>query len=88
MRKRDYPGAHTREQWRTLDRARRRDLVKRAQADLLGSFRHCTDKSCCRHRTCAAADPNACVERLWRRRKVKPKLLRNAYARLEDLNYE
>jgi hypothetical protein len=63
MRKPDYPGGHSREQWRALDRSQRRAMVRRALADLLGSFRYFTNKCCRRYRTCSAADPQACADR-------------------------
>jgi hypothetical protein len=81
-------GGRTREQWRALERSQRSVLIKRAQADLLGSFRYCANKRCRHYRSCAAANPGACAERLWLRLKVRPKPLGRAYARLENLNYE
>ncbi len=80
-----YPSGLTREQWRALPRDRRYDLVRRAQCDFLGSFRCCSNKACRRARSCASKDPNACVQRLWRLKKKKPKIWRNAYARIGEL---
>jgi hypothetical protein len=80
-----YPGGLTLEQWRALPRDRRSDLVRRAQCDFLGSFRFCTNKACRRARSCASMDPNACVQRLWRLVKKKPKIWRAEYARIGRL---
>ena len=85
MPKRNYPGRMTHDEWRALPYAKRRELTKRAQSDLLGSFRFCTQKPCRRHRTCCGKDPYACAERLWQRTKKKPKTLRNEYARIGAL---
>jgi hypothetical protein len=46
MPKRNYPGRLTREQWQALPRAKRHDLARRGQCDVLGSFRLCTNKRC------------------------------------------
>ena len=81
MRKRIYPGRLTREEWRALTRSERYKLVTRAQCDLLGSFRYCTNKTCRRARTCSG-DANACQQKLWRLVRKKPKTLRDAYAGL------
>jgi hypothetical protein len=80
-----YPGGLTREQWRALPRDRRCDLVRRARCDFLGSFRFCSNKACRRARSCASQDPNACVQRLWRLVKKKPKIWRDAYARIGEM---
>jgi hypothetical protein len=80
--KRDYPGRLTLEQWRALPRQERYDMAKRAQCDLLGSFRFCTNKTCRRVRSCSGSDPNACADKLWKRVKKKPKTLRSEYARI------
>ena len=82
MLKSDYPGRLTREQWRALPRATRYDMTQRARCDLLGSFRFCSNKTCRRARSCSSGDPNACLERLWRLVKKKPKTLRQEYARI------
>jgi hypothetical protein len=73
--------------WQALPTKERNDLVRRAQCDLLGSFRHCADKSCRRARWCASSDPRACKDRLWRSKKTRPKTLRNAVGILEDITY-
>jgi hypothetical protein len=70
-----------------LSKDERNDLVRRAQCDLLGSFRHCADKRCRRARWCASGDPRACVDRLWKLKKPAPKTLRKAVAILEDITY-
>jgi hypothetical protein len=72
-------------QWRALPRLERYELVRRAQCDLLGSFRRCTNKMCKRARSCSGGDPDACKERLWRLAKKKPKTLREEYARIGDM---
>ena len=77
--------------WLALSKHARDDLVRRWQCDLLGSFRHCTNKRCRRERWCAGSDPRACKERLWTLRlKLKgcaPKTLRHAIAIMEDNAY-
>jgi hypothetical protein len=83
--KRSFPGRQTLEEWLAAPFHKRIDLVCRAQCDLLGSFRFCAKKPCRRARTCCGEDPQACHQRLWRRRKVKPKTLRAEWARLDDL---
>ena len=85
-KKRDYPGRLTVEQWRALPREKRYEMARRAQSDLLGSFRYCTHKICRRTRTCSG-DANACAERLWKRVTTKPKTLRDAYAKIGELPY-
>ncbi len=84
-RQRKFPGGLTREQWQALPRDRRSDLARRAQCNFLGSFRSCTNKACGRARSCASKDPNACVQRLWRQVKKKPKIWRAAYARIGQM---
>jgi hypothetical protein len=81
MPKRDYPGRLTRTQWQALPFDKRTDLARRAQCDLLGSFRFCTNKACRRARWCASRNPDACLTRLWPLTTSKPKRLRDAYAR-------
>ncbi len=81
MLERDYPGRLTREEWRALPRQKRQELATRAQCDLLGSFRFCTNKMCRRARSCSG-EPNACREKLWRLVKKKPKTLREECARI------
>jgi hypothetical protein len=85
MRKKSYPGRLTFEQWQAAPFLKRIELVRRAQCDLLGSFRFCVDKKCRRARTCSGDDPDACRDRLWRLVKVKPKPLRREWARIERL---
>jgi hypothetical protein len=81
----EFPGAFTLAQWRKLPRLKRYELVRRAQCDLLGSFRFCTNKMCKRTRFCSGREPDACKDRLWRLVKKKPKMLRDEYARLGDM---
>ena len=45
-RKKSYPGRLTFEQWQAVPFLKRIALVRRAQCDLLGSFRFCADKKC------------------------------------------
>jgi hypothetical protein len=78
MPKRNHPGRRTREEWRALPRGKRFELVTRAQCDVLGSFRLCTNKRCRRARTCSG-DPSACLQKLWLLQKKKPKTLRRRY---------
>jgi hypothetical protein len=87
MRKRVYPGRLTLDEWQALPRDKRADLAKRAQCDLLGSFRHCTKKRCRRARSCFG-DANACEKKLWKLHKNAPKTLNREYARLARLPYE
>jgi hypothetical protein len=61
-------------------------LARRAQCDLLGSFRHCADKKCRRARTCRG-DADPCLDKLWKSTRHKPKTLREEFARLENLTY-
>jgi hypothetical protein len=82
---RSFPGRLTLEEWLAQPSPVRTQLVRRAQCDLLGSFHFCANKPCLRERTCRGDDPEACLQRLWRRKKVKPKTLRRQWSRLEDL---
>jgi hypothetical protein len=84
MPKRIYPGRLTREQWQALPRAKRHDLARRGQCDVLGSFRLCTNKRCRRARTCSG-DPIACRQKLWHLQKKKPKTLRRRYDKFAAL---
>ena len=86
MGKRIYPGRLTLEEWQTVPFLKRLELIKRAQCDLFGSFRFCTDKRCRRARTCCGDGPYECHERLWRLVKPKPKTLRREYGRLYDMS--
>jgi hypothetical protein len=38
-------------------------------------------------RWCASSDPRACMDRLWRLKRTRPKTLRKALGRLEDITY-
>jgi hypothetical protein len=82
---RSFPGRLTLEEWLARPSRVRTDLIRRAQCDLLGSFRFCARKPCRRQRTCCGDDPRACGDRLWRLKKVRPKTLRREWSRLEDL---
>jgi hypothetical protein len=82
MDKRICPGRLTFEEWQAVPFLKRLALIKRAQCDLLGSFRFCADKRCRRARTCCGDDPDECHERLWRLVKPKPKTLRREYCRI------
>jgi hypothetical protein len=82
---RSFPGRLTLEEWLARPSRVRNDLVRRAQCDLLGSFRFCTKKPCRRERTCCSDDPGACGWRLWCLKKVKHKTLRWEWSRLERL---
>jgi hypothetical protein len=91
MHKRDQVSRMRPRDWLALAKDKRKDLARRAQCDLLGSFRHCTDKRCRRARWCAGGDPWSCKDRLWQLRlklkKAAPKTLRYAIAKLEDITY-
>ena len=87
MPKRNYPGRRTREEWQALPRAKRHDLARRGQCDVLGSFRLCTNKRCRRARTCSG-DPTACHLRLWHLQKKKPKTLRRRYDKFAALLHD
>jgi len=83
--KRSFPGRLTLEQWLARSWHARSDLVRRAQCDLLGSFRRCADKRCRRQRTCRGEDSQACLQRLWRLKKTMPKTQWREWSRLHDL---
>jgi hypothetical protein len=83
--KRSFPGRLTLEEWLERPLRARLDLIRRAQCDLLGSFRCCANKRCQRERTCRGNDPEACRQRLWCLKKVKHKTLRQEWSRLERL---
>jgi hypothetical protein len=91
--KRSFPGRLTLEEWLAVPFRQRIALVRRAQCDLLGSFRFCAKKQCRRERTCHGDDPEACRQRRWPLKKAKPKTLRKAktlrkeWARLDGLTY-
>ncbi len=91
MHKRKHVSRMKLKDWLALSKDARNDLARRAQCDLLGSFRHCTNKRCRRERWCAGGDPRACKDRLWKLRlrlkKAVPKTLRDAIAKLEDITY-
>jgi hypothetical protein len=82
---RSFPGRLTLEEWLARPLRVRTDLIRRAQCDLLGSFRFCARKPCRRQRTCCGDDPGACGDRLWRLKKVRPKTLRDEWSRLARL---
>jgi hypothetical protein len=83
---RSFPGRLTLEEWLARPWRVRNDLIRRAQCDLLGSYRFCTKKPCRRERTCCGDDPGACCHSLWCLKTVKkPKTLRNEWSRLERL---
>ena len=85
--RRSFPGRLTLEQWYAAGRAERLDLISRAQADLLGSFRFCTVKQCRRARSCRSVDPRQCHQRLRRLYKAIPKPLWWEWARTHDLQF-
>jgi len=87
LHKRDQVARMTVNDWCALSKDERSDLVRRAQCDLLGSFRHCADRRCRRARWCASSDPRACKDKLWKLKRVAPKTLRKAVAKLEDIIY-
>lgn len=87
MRKKNYPGRLTREEWLALPKSKRHEIAKRAQCDLYQLFKLCTKKICRRARSCCG-DPAACEHELWLR---APKKLRNKvrdeYVRIGQLPY-
>jgi hypothetical protein len=80
-----FPGRLTLEEWLALPWLERVALVRRAQCDLLGSFRFCAKKRCRRERTCCGDEPEACRQKLSRLHKVQPKTQRREWARIDDL---
>ena len=82
-----FPGRRTLEEWLAIPFRARIPLVWRAQADLLGSFRFCTDKRCRRHRRCGSDDPEACRQMLRRFKKPMPKTLWREWARIDRLSH-
>jgi hypothetical protein len=83
--KRSFPGRLTLEEWLAVPFRERIALVRRAQCDLLGSFRFCAKKRCRRERTCCGDDPHACGQRVWSLKRARPKTLRREWARLDGL---
>jgi hypothetical protein len=83
--KRSFPGRMTLEEWLTLSYWQRVPPVRRAQADVLGSFRFCANKQCLRARTCRGVKPDDCRQRLRRRRKGMSKVLLKEWTRLDRL---
>jgi len=90
--RRSFPGRLTLEEWLVIPWGERIALIARAQADLLGSFRYCTDKPCRRHRRCVSDDPETCWKKIQHVRKgarirmVMPKTMRREWDRLRRLN--
>ena len=82
---RSFPGRLTLEEWLARPLRARTALIRRAQCDLLGSFRFCANKPCLRERTCCGDDPEVCLQRLWRLKRVKPKTLWDEWSRLARL---
>ena len=88
-----FPGRLTLEQWLAIPWRSRIDLIWRAQADLLGSFRYCADKRCRRHRFCVSDDPEMCWKKIRRLRRgsrprmVMPKTMYREWDRLNRLNH-
>jgi len=90
--RRSFPGRLTLEEWRAAPPRQRLTLIRRAQCDVLGSFRYCTDKRCKRERMCVGGDA---VHDCWnkvkeRKRETKTKkrsakIQINAFARLYRL---
>jgi hypothetical protein len=83
--RRSFPGRLTLDQWLRLPYTLRVPLIWRAQSDLIGSFRFCGKKRCRRERRCCGDTPEACRQRLWRLKSVRPKTLRREWARLHGL---
>jgi hypothetical protein len=82
---RSFPGRLTLEEWIALPDLGRRDMIYRAECELLGCHRLCASKPCLRHRTCCADDAMACERSLWQCVLSNPKMLRRELARLYGL---
>ena len=82
---RSFPGRLTLEEWLDLPSLGRRDMVCRAECELLGGARFCPDRMCRRNRTCCGDDSMACERRLWQLPEPRPKALRRQLGRLEKL---
>jgi len=63
---RSFPGRLTLEEWLALPDLGRRDMIHRAQCEVLHCHRLCADKECRRHRACCGDDSTACERRLRR----------------------
>jgi hypothetical protein len=86
---RSFPGRLTLEEWLVVPFLERRDLIARAQCDLLGSFRYCAKKRCRRMRTCCGGDPHDCGSELrhrhYKRHGGIANTIRREWARLREL---
>ena len=82
---RSFPGRLTLEEWLELPSLGRRDMVRRAECDVLEGARLCADKMCRRHRTCSGDDSIMCERRLRRGRQTESKALLAELGRLEKL---
>ena len=75
----------TLEDWLALPHIGRRDMILRAECELLACHRLCASKQCRRHRACCADDALACERSLWHRAGLHAGTLRRELARLYDL---
>ena len=82
---RSFPGRLTLEEWLALPSLGRRDMIRRAQCELLACARFCANKMCRRHCTCCGDDSTVCERRLWRLPEPPMKALRRQLGRLETL---
>jgi hypothetical protein len=83
---RSFPGRLTLEGWIALPDIGRRDMIHRAECELLECHRLCASKQCQRHRTCCADDSTGCQRGLWQRaRSNSTPSLRRELSRLKDL---
>jgi hypothetical protein len=82
---RSFPGRLTLEEWSALPHLGRRDMIHRAECELLHCHRLCASKVCHRHRACCADDALECERSLWQRALLHPRTLRRELARLYDL---
>jgi hypothetical protein len=82
---RSFPGRLTLEDWRALPGFARRDMIHRAECELLHCHALCAGKQCRRHRTCCADDAIECERSLWQRALPNPRPLRRELARLYSL---
>jgi|SRR5580698_1206790 hypothetical protein len=83
---RSFPGRLMLEEWIGLPDIGRRDMILRAECELLACHRLCASKQCQRHRTCCADDSAGCQRGLWQRaRSNSTPSLRRELSRLKDL---
>jgi hypothetical protein len=82
---RSFPGRLMLEDWLALPGFARRDMIHRAECELLRCHALCPSKQCRRHRACCADDAVECERSLWQRALPNPRPLRQELARLYGL---